>query len=88
MSKTVDIIETDVRFKLRNSVIRFKIYHNLPKTFGMNIEGAIDNWLSRTKVYTAQSLCDYILSKNLNEIIAMTESDFNHLKKKGKIKMA
>lgn len=85
MSKKVNVVESDVRFKVKNSLIHFKIYHNLPETFGMNFEGALDNWLSRTKEYTAQSLCDYILSKEIDEIFAMTESEFNHLKKKGKV---
>lgn len=87
MSKTVNVTETEVRFKVKKSLIRFKIYHNLPTTFGMNIEGAIDNWLSRTHVFTAQSLCDYILSKDIYEIFAVTENEFNHLKKKGKVKI-
>ena len=85
MSKTSNVIETEVRFTLRKSLIRFKIYHNLPETSGMNIEGAIDNWTARTKVFTAQSLCDYILSKDIDGIFAITERTYNQLKKNGKI---
>jgi hypothetical protein len=86
MSKTVDVCESEVRFKVKKSLIRFKIYHNLPSTFGMNFEGALDNWLARTEEYTAKSLCNYILSKDIDECFAVTEKEFNHLKKDGKIK--
>lgn len=86
MSKLVDVCEADVQFRVRNSLVHFKIYHNLPKTFGMNFEGALDNWLSRTKEYTAQSFCDYIMSKDIYEVFAYPEREFNKLKKAGKIK--
>jgi len=86
MSKTATVCETEVRFTVKKSLIRFKIYHNLPEVQGMNIEGAIDNWLARTENFTAQSLCDYILSKEICDVFALPEREFNRLKKDGKIR--
>jgi hypothetical protein len=50
-------------FKLSNG-LEFDIWHNLPKAFGMNIEGAFQNWLGRTSIYTAKSFVAYINSKS------------------------
>ena len=86
MSKTATVCETEVRFTVKKSLIRFKIYHNFPDIPGMTIEDAIDNWTARTKIFTSQSLCDYILSKDIDGIFAVPEKEFNRLTKCGKIR--
>ena len=58
-----------VQLQLRKSMtetlnIDFNVYHNLPKTFGASLQEAVTSWSRRTKVYTAESLCNYIKSKN------------------------
>jgi hypothetical protein len=79
------ITETVVRFNLNRKKftekISFKIYHNLPEVKGMSIEGAIDAWLARTKIFTAQSLCNYIMDKEIDKVFALTEEHFLIAKK-------
>lgn len=77
----MNVIETTVHFKVNKKnftqKVEFKIYHNLPETHGMNIYGAIDAWVMRTKDYSAQSLCDYIMSKEIYDVFALTEEAYN-----------
>lgn len=54
------------------------VLHNLPD-FGLDIQAALTNWLARTKVFTVDNFCAYIMSKGVN-IIAMSEEHFNSLK--------
>ena len=56
--------KAEVSFFLEDEEVSFSIWHNLPQSQGMNIEAAVQNWLVRTKQYTAKSLCRYINSKN------------------------
>ena len=54
------------------------IIHNLPKSGLNNIYDAIVNWQARTREYTAQSLCDYINSKNsITGHIAFPKSEYD-----------
>lgn len=45
---------------------RWTIVHNLPDTFGMNIDGAINNYLARTDNPTPKGFCEYVMSKDPN----------------------
>lgn len=59
-----------VTLTIKNKKYSFKIKHNMPRTFGMNIECALDNWLARTNTITPDDFCDYVKSKGFNaEII-------------------
>lgn len=58
-----DFFEADVTFNVGGKPVAFKIICRLPATQGLNIDGALDNWLARTSEYTAQSFVAYINSK-------------------------
>lgn len=70
--------ESEISFTVEDKSYGFKVYHNLPEQFGLSMEGALDNWVVRTKKYTAKSLCDYVMSKG-NEIVCMTERQFKRI---------
>lgn len=53
-------------------------YHNLPDTFGMNIDGAVNNWILRTDRYDVKSLANYVESKGVGHQI-ITEEEYNKL---------
>jgi hypothetical protein len=55
---------------------QFFVYHNMPETFGLNIDCALYNWLARTNEFNENSFCDYIKSKGF---IALTEKQFKKL---------
>jgi hypothetical protein len=52
---------------------KFKIYLNID-----DINPALQNWLVRTKKFTAKSFCNYVLSKHEGDdsIICLTEKEF------------
>ncbi len=59
--------------------VKFKIYHTLPNIFGLSFECALDNWLARTKTYTAENLVRYIRDKGTTELV-MTEEQYKKYK--------
>lgn len=66
-------------FELSNGT-KFSICHNMPDTFGLRIDDALPNWLARTKVYTAQSFVDYIMSKyHMHGNFAMTKEIWDEI---------
>ena len=58
---------------------QIKFYHNLPDTFGLNIDGAVTNWFVRAKSHTVESLKAYVASKGIDHEI-LTEEEYNNLK--------
>jgi len=54
-------------------------YHNLPEIFGLDIDGALENWFIRTKDHSVKSLKSYVASKNTGYEI-LTEEEYNNLK--------
>lgn len=72
------MFKADIEFKVNERKINFSVVHNLPKTWGMNIENALDNWLPRTKHYTARNFCQYVMSKDPS-FVCMTISQYNRL---------
>jgi len=78
MTPKITITESVVRFYVDYKEYNFKVYHNLPDTFGLSFEDAFNSWLYRTRSFTGKSLCKYIMSKN-SEYICMTEEQFNRL---------
>lgn len=81
------ITRSEIRFKVNinhgkftdQRKFNFIIYHNLPNIPGLRIEDALDNWTARTRVFTANAFCKYILSKNTG-CMALTEEEFKALK--------
>jgi len=68
----------DVKFNLGKKPISFSIYNNLPNVPGLRLEDAVTNWLARTDEYTDESLCAYIMSKDIN-LRAYTASQFANI---------
>jgi len=64
----------EMTFKRRKIVV----YHNLPNTWGLNIENAFPNWEMRTDKETAEDFVKYVKSKNTGHDI-MTEEDYKKL---------
>lgn len=79
---TTKLIKADVQFNVAGKPVKFSVIHNMPKTFGLSFDCALDNWLARTKTFTAKSLCRYIMSKQYN-VVAMTESEYKRLSEYG-----
>jgi hypothetical protein len=50
----------------------------MPDVPGLSFEDAFTNWVYRTKKHTAENLCLYIMSKNL-ECICITEQHYNEI---------
>lgn len=76
------LIKADVQFNVDGNPIKFSVIHNMPKTFGLSFDCALDNWLARTKKFTAKSLCKYIMSKQC-DVVAMTEAEYKRLSEYG-----
>lgn len=57
---------------------KFVIVHNLPD-FGLDINSALQNWLVRTDKFTDENFCEYIMSKDPVNILALTEKRFKEL---------
>lgn len=72
------LFSADVKFKVNGIHVKFRVIHNLPETQGLDFYSALENWVYRTKKYTAKSLCDYIMSKNTGSI-CMTVYQYNKL---------
>jgi hypothetical protein len=79
MIVTETIVKFNIERKKFTQKVEFKIYTNLPKIKGMRIEDAIDNWAVRTKEYTAESLCVYVMSKELPDVFCLTEEHYNKI---------
>lgn len=78
-SKTQEWRETLIKFKANGKEVEFKIIHNLPDTFGLSIEDALNNWIPRTEKHTADSFVSYISFKNTG-YLAITEEYYESLK--------
>jgi len=66
--------EGEIKFDVNGKPVAFKIVHNL----GESIVNAVNNWVYRTTEHTAQSLIEYIESKN-EDFIAMTPEQYNNI---------
>jgi len=77
-AKDLKLFKADIEFKVNDREVKFSVVHNLPKTWGLNIENALDNWLFRTKHYTAKNFCKYVMSKDPS-FVCMTMEQYNHL---------
>lgn len=75
------LFKADIEFKVNGKPVKFSVYHNLPKIKGMSMDDAVENWVHRTKVFSAKSLCRYIMSKH-TEYVCMTEGTFRLLNEK------
>ena len=68
----------EAEIKLSNGAT-WKIVHNLPGAFGMNIQCALDNYLARERKPNISGFCKYIESKDPN-FKAMPRSEFDKIK--------
>lgn len=59
-----DIFNTTIKFNVDDEPVEFTVEHNLPDISGLSMTDAVHNWTARTKEYTAESLSEYINSKN------------------------
>lgn len=61
------LLKGDIQFTVKQNgkkeKIKFSVIHNLPETPGLSLMDAVENWLIRTKKYTAKSLCKYVKNK-------------------------
>lgn len=76
MTAPIQLVESE--FELSNGT-RFKIVHNIPK----EINAALENWLARTSVFTADSFCRYInekAEKLSTGHVAMTRKQYDKIK--------
>ena len=73
--------KTSVRFLLDKKEIKFEIIHNLADQ-GYVVQGPLlDNWLARTKKWTAEDLVDYINSKKyMTGCMAFTIEQYENIK--------
>lgn len=72
------ITKSEIELKVAGRPVKFNVYHNLPKTPGLRIEDAVENWVTRTTNPTAISLCNYIMSKRTG-YFCITESEYKRL---------
>ncbi len=77
----MNFFKSEVSLNVGGKQVKFSVIHNLPETFGLSFENALENWMHRTDTFTAKSLVKYIKSKNTG-YIAMTEKKYNNLCKK------
>lgn len=74
----MELIKSEVKFKIDGKEIQFYIIHNLPNMFGLSFNNALHSWLARTKEFTSNSLVEYIDSKNTG-YVAMTEFEYENI---------
>lgn len=76
----MEFYKSDVQFNVGDDKAEFSIIHNMPEVRGLSFNDALHNWIPRTDDYTAQSLVDYINSKETG-VIVMTEEEYDKLNK-------
>jgi len=74
------LFKADISFSIKhtdgtNIRVRFSVVHNLSETRGLDISAAVENWVERTREFTAKSLCNYIKSKD-PEFVCMTMNQY------------
>lgn len=69
--------KADIKFKVSRKRVRFYVYHNLPNVKGLSMDDAVVNWIYRTHIHTAESLCDYINNKQTGYSCMMESQFFN-----------
>lgn len=65
--------EIEIEFEFAGVQFHWEIVHNLPKTRGMSIGDALENYIARTDTPTDTGFCNYIQSKGFT---AVTKRDF------------
>lgn len=73
-----EFYRADISFKVDGEPVAFTIYHN---TIDF-ISDALTSWLYRTEEYTAESLCEYIKSKNIPSYVVFTQEEYEAVLKK------
>lgn len=75
--------EVEIQFKINDVQYKFNVFHNLPNVHGLSLHDAVQSWVVRTKIYTANSLCKYICSKNTG-YICVPKDEFLKLMNNGR----
>lgn len=70
----------EIDFNINGKPYAFSVIHNLSNIPGMTIEGALQNWLERTKVFTDKSFCKYVMSKD-ESFVCLTQKQYDRLNK-------
>lgn len=68
MKAGLNLVSATVQFFVNKVRFRFMVLHNLPEVHGLSLNDAVNSWVHRTDKFTAQSFCDYIVSKNTDHI--------------------
>lgn len=61
---------SDIEFKVGNKPVKFTVVNNLDE-FGLSVEDAVVNWTERTKEFTPESFCKYVISKDPDNIMCI-----------------
>ena len=69
--------EAIIKFKVKEIEHSFKCISNLPFTFGLSIEDAVNSWVVRTKDYSFNSFRKYVCEKTNYEFYLFSEDEFN-----------
>jgi len=69
----IELYEAEIEYKVKGKKVAFAIVHNIPNDINL----AFESWAYRTKEHTAESLCEYIKSKDLQNV-ALTKSEYQN----------
>ena len=78
LTPKLSLERTVIEFKIGDDLHKFTVVHNLPEISGLSLDDAVCNWFVRTKDYSADSLCKYIMSKE-TDYVCMTEDQFKKI---------
>lgn len=73
MKPKIELFEAEIEYNVKGKKVSFTIIHNIPNDINL----AFESWVYRTKKHNAESFCEYIKSKDLNNI-ALTKSEYEN----------
>lgn len=77
------LISSYVKFKHQDkTVYKFNVWHNLPEVWSLSLKDAVQQWVNRTSIFTAESLCEYIMFKRTGYVCYTEEQYLNMCKEK------
>ena len=80
------LVHDTILFKANGEDFQFDVVHNL-NDFNLDIEAAFLSWYPRAKNFTIQSFCNYVVSKDNQNIRCITKKRYNELLKQKKSKI-
>lgn len=72
---------SEICFLQRGKTGTIEVVHNL-EDYGLDIESAFVNFVARSPVITAKRFCNYIISKDVVNLICIPKDEFDELKRK------